>query len=300
MLKPHRLRVRGTYDILRAALEEVNKNPEELLRAGREADALVAQSGGRYDPAGKLALSVALTDKPTTMLLKGYEFRTELSDISGAVRVVWGDKPLDSNVPFYTDARAARTVSPPLYYVVPPQWTAAAEVLRAHGLKLQRLAAPLTVEVESYRFKEVKWSPNSFEGRTLVSYKVEPVREQRTFPAGSLVVSMSQPAARAALHLLEPEAPDSLAAWGFFAPVFEQKEYGEDYILEKLAREMLAKDAGLRREFETRVAADPKFAASASERLRFFHERSPYFDRMMNLYPVGRITSPLTARLTDF
>ncbi|HEX7176465.1 MAG TPA: M14 family metallopeptidase, partial [Pyrinomonadaceae bacterium] len=64
MLKPHRLRVRGTYDILRAALEEVNKNPDELLRTAREADASVVQGGSRYDPAGKVALSVELTDKP--------------------------------------------------------------------------------------------------------------------------------------------------------------------------------------------------------------------------------------------
>ena len=103
-----------------------------------------------------------------------------------------------------------------------------------------------------------------------------------------------------ALNLLEPDAPDSFVAWGFFNPIFEQKEYGEDYVLEKLAREMLAHDEKLRREFEQRVANDPKFAASAQERLHFFHERSPYWDRQLNLYPVGRITTPLNARLVEF
>ena len=300
MLKEHRSRVRGTYDTLVAALEEVNRDPEALLRAGREADEQTVREGKTYDPARRVALGVELTDRPTTKLLKGYEFRTELSDISGAVRVVWNDKPLNLNVPFYAEARATRAVVPPLYYLVPPQWTGAVEVLRAHGLRLQRLAAPLSVEVESYRFREVKWASSSFEGRTLVSFKTEPVREQRTFAAGSVVVSLSQPGARAALHLLEPDAPDSLAAWGFFDPIFEQKEYGEDYVVEKLAREMLAKDENLRKEFEQRVATDPKFAASSAERLRFFFERSPYFDRSMNLYPVGRLTTELKARTTDF
>ena len=70
-------------------------------------------------------------------------------------------------------------------------------------------------------------------------------------------------------------------------------------MLEKLAREMLAKDPKLRGEFEERLAADPKFAASPAERLRFFHERSPYWDRQMNLYPVARITVPLNAPLAD-
>ncbi|HEX5708949.1 MAG TPA: M14 family metallopeptidase [Pyrinomonadaceae bacterium] len=300
MLKDHRSRVRGTYDLLRAALEEVNRDPEALTRAGRQADEQTIADGGRYDPAKKLALSVALTDTPTQKLLKGFEYRTELSDVSGDVRVVWSDKPQDLNVPFYTEARASASVAPPLYYVVPPQWTSVIEVLGAHGLRLQRLASPLTIDVESYRFSEVKWGARSFEGRVLVSFKTETVRERRTYPAGSVVVSMAQPAARAALHLLEPDAPDSFVVWGFFNPIFEAKEYGENYVLEQLAREMMGKDEALRREFEARVANDPKFAASTSDRLQFFYERSPYWDRRMNLYPVARVTAPLTARLTDF
>ena len=58
MLKEHRPRVRGTYDILVAALEEVNKNPAELLGAVREADEQVVREGRQFDPARKVALSV--------------------------------------------------------------------------------------------------------------------------------------------------------------------------------------------------------------------------------------------------
>jgi hypothetical protein len=111
---------------------------------------------------------------------------------------------------------------------------------------------------------------------------------------------MAQTAARVAVNLLEPDGPDSFIAWGFFNPIFEQKESGENYVLEKLAHEMLAHDESLRHEFERRLKDDPKFAASPRERLRFFYERSPYLDRQVNLYPVGRILTPLNARLTDF
>ncbi|MCA1634687.1 MAG: M14 family metallopeptidase [Acidobacteria bacterium] len=299
MLKDHRSRVRGTYDILRAALEEVNRDPEELMRVARLADAQTVKEGHGYDPSKRVALSVVLTDKPTPMLLKGLEFKTEKSDVSGAERVIWGTKPLDLTVPFYVKARPAVSVAPPLSYIVPPQWKQAIEVLAAHGLHLRRLSAPVTLEVESYRFREVKFASSSFEGHVLVSFKSELVRERRTYPMGSVVVSLAQAASRAALQLLEPEAPDSFVAWGFFNPIFEQKEYGEDYVLEKLARELMSKDEKLRREFEQRVASDPKFAASPSERLRFFYERSPYFDREVNLYPVGRVTAPAKLPLID-
>ncbi|HEX8473773.1 MAG TPA: M14 family metallopeptidase [Pyrinomonadaceae bacterium] len=301
MLKPHRPRVRGTYDILRAALEEVNRDPENLIRAGRTADEQTINEGKTYDPARRVALRVELTDKPTRKQLKGWAYRTELSDVSGAVRVVWDTtKPLDLDVPFYTEARASVAVAPPLFYIVPPQWTQAIEVLAAHGLRLQRLATPATLEIESYRLSNVKFAASSFEGHTMVSFKSAPVSERRTFPAGSVVVPMAQAGARAALHLLEPDAPDSLVAWGFFHAIFEEKEYAEDYILESLAREMLAKDEKLRREFEQRVANDAKFASSAQERLRFFYERSPYLDARVGRYPVARVTGRLEAKLVDF
>ena len=88
---------------------------------------------------------------------------------------------------------------------------------------------------------------------------------------------------------LEPQAPDSLVHWGFFNATFEQKEYGEDYVVEKLAREMLEKNPALREEYEKQLASDPKFAANPHARLTFFYRRSPYWDQQMNLYPVGRI-----------
>ena len=102
---------------------------------------------------------------------------------------------------------------------------------------------------------------------------------------------MSQTLGRVILNLLEPNAPDSLARWGFFNSIFEEKEYAEHYVLEALAREMMANDPSLEQEFRQLLASDAEFAASPSARLRFFYRRSPYWDPQMNLYPVGRIIS---------
>jgi hypothetical protein len=300
MLKDYRTRVRATYDLLRTTLEDVNRDPAGWVRAAKETDQKVIEEGSAYDPERKVALRIAFTDKSVPRVIKGVEFRRELSDVSGAVRVVYGTKPLDYTVPFFNDSYATISVPTPLYYIIPPQWTEVIERLDAHGVRLQRLAEPLTVEVESYRFSEVKWASASFELRVPVTQKNRLVREQRTFIAGSVVVPMGQAAGRLVVNLLEPDAPDSLLYWGFFNSIFEQKEYGEGYMLEKLAREMLAKDEKLREEFERRVATEPQFAASARARLNFFYERSPYYDPKMNLYPVGRITTPLKARLVDF
>ena len=102
---------------------------------------------------------------------------------------------------------------------------------------------------------------------------------------------MDQRAAKVAIHFLEPDGPDSAVSWGFFDAIFEQKEYGEGYVLEKLARDMMGKDPKLKQEFETRVATDPKFAADPSARLNFFYQRSPWWDEYKDRYPVGRLKS---------
>ena len=122
-------------------------------------------------------------------------------------------------------------------------------------------------------------------------FDAEKTVETRVFPPGSTVVPVAQTKAKVILNLLEPEAPDSLAHWGFFNAIFEEKEYAEHYVLEALAREMIANDPKLQQEFEHLLSTDPEFAASPSARLRFFYKRSPYWDPQMNLYPVGRIIS---------
>ncbi|HTD56381.1 MAG TPA: hypothetical protein VK670_13415, partial [Silvibacterium sp.] len=112
-----------------------------------------------------------------------------------------------------------------------------------------------------------------------------------TYPAGSAVVQLNQRLSKVALHWLEPEGPDSAMAWGFFDSIFEQKEYGEPYVLEKLAREMMEKDPKVKEEFQRKVEADPKFAANPYARLSFFYERSQYYAaNRVGEYPVGRLT----------
>jgi hypothetical protein len=280
--------------LLRRTLEDVNRNSSALREAIKAADAATASARANYDASNALPLKMELTDKSEPFELKGVEFEREMSEVSGAVRVIFKNKPLNLTVPFYTQARTSASVATPLYYVVPPQWTEVIERLALHGVGFTRLNTPLEVESETYRFSEVKWAGASFEGRVPVTYKTEVVKTKRTYPQNSVLIKLNQPAARVAIHLLEPAAPDSLVAWGFFNPIFEQKEYGEDYKIEMLAREMLASDEKLRAEFEARIKNDPRFAASPRQRLQFFFERSPYADAEQNLYPVGRITSPLT------
>ena len=292
MIKDYKSRVVGTYDLLRFVLAEVSGDPQKLLKAGSTAEDDTMARCSTYDPQKTYPLTFELTDQATPYNLKALSSRTEMSDVSGDTRVVFGSEPLTMTVPMYNTFRELTSIVPPLAYIVPPQWQEAVEVLKAHGLTFSQTTAANTLEVESYRFSEVKWPSGPFEGRFMPQFKTTTITERRTFPEGSIVVPLAQKLAKLAINLLEPQAPDSLVSWGFFNAVFEQKEYGEHYVLETLAREMMQKDPKLQNEFQERLATDASFAASAAARLEFFYQRSPYWDQQMNLYPVGRITTP--------
>jgi len=72
--------------------------------------------------------------------------------------------------------------------------------------------------------------------------------------------------------------------------MFETKEYAEPRVLEKLARDMLARDPALKTEFEQKLHDDPTFVANPGARLEFFFERSPWYTaQKIGAYPVLRL-----------
>ncbi len=161
--------------------------------------------------------------------------------------------------------------------------------LDLHGIRYETLPTPQrAVAVQAFRATEVTVGSKIEEAHVRVEVQGGWREETRDLPAGSLFVPIAQPKSRLVMSLLEPEAPDSYVSWGRFNAAFEQKEYMEDYVAEAVAREMLANDPALEREFRRRLSEDAAFAASPGARLDFFYQRHPSWDERYRLYPVYR------------
>jgi hypothetical protein len=168
--------------------------------------------------------------------------------------------------------------------------------LRLGHFEVLTLDEDFEAEVETHRLEDVRFPSAPFEGRFQPSFKAVPIRERRKLHKGSVVIRTDQVGRKLLMHLMEPDAPDSLLRWGFFNAVFEQKEYAEPYALEPIAKKMLESDAALRAEFEARLK-DPQFAGSPSARLEFFYQRSPYYDVRLRKDPVVRLGREHLARM---
>src|SRR5262249_50841057 len=149
--------------------------------------------------------------------------------ISGEPVTVYDPKrPEIWRVPFRNRVSPSLTVKAPLGgYVVPAEWAADIGVrLAAHGIKARTvLTATRGAPVEAFRATHAEFATAPFEGRMRVQLTGEWHRETQDIDAGSLLVPIAQPLSRLVMHLLEPQAPDSFAAWGLFNACFEEKEY---------------------------------------------------------------------------
>lgn len=290
MLKPYAVRVRAVYDLVQLLLARIDADPTSLLAADAVADARVIARAGQPD--ARVPLTFKLSPQSTPYIFRGYAFTVTPSDISGAGWIHYDPgKPRTWTIPNWNTLLPDLSIAPPAAYAVPAQWTAVIDRLVAHGIAMQRLDHAVTLTAGGYQLDHPVWGASPFEGHHMLrSVDATPATRTVTLPPGSVIVPMDQRAANVAIELLEPQAPDSLLRWGYLDAVFEAKEYGEPRVLERLARDMLARDPALATRFQQRLATDPAFAASPRERLDWFYRRSPWYAaQAVGAYPVLRL-----------
>ena len=288
-LKPYKRRVLGTYVLLAETLDLLAREKDSL----RQASYTDQQQRPRTIP-----LSFGKDENPSfeKVVFKGISSERYQGEVSGSEVVRWTGKTVNEAIPKTYITEPTVTVEVPLAYVIPAAWPDIVERIALHGIEVKRLSEPLTARAEVYRLPDAEiaapsgWTPNPFEGRVRID-PGDPVKEviEATFPAGSYRVDTDQPLGELLVLMLEPQAPDSFLQWGFFLEIFNRTEYAEAYVMEPLAQEMLKDNAKLKARFEAKLIDDRNFAASKQQRLMWFYEQTPFYDREYLLYPVVRL-----------
>ena len=288
--KDYPTRVRITRNAVVALLELVARNGRQWQALARAADARAAALGGHA-----VALDYKAGSQARMIDFRGYHYTRTPSEVSGALMTRYDDsRPEIWRVPLRDDVRPTlEVVAPTGGYIVPAAhaaWVGAK--LRQHGVDFRVLDQALPRHaVQAFRASKTEFAARPMEGHQRLAVTGAWSAETRDIGAGALFVPTAQPRARLLMALLEPQAPDALAAWGSFNNAFEQKEYMEDYVAEDVARQYLARDPALAAQFAARLREDPEFAASPAARLQFFARRHESWDERYNLYPVLRVAA---------
>ncbi len=287
MLKDYKTRVNATIQMLIHTLFIINHQADNLKTLIEMADKSTAAPAFRKQP-HPVSWKTSTTDS-TMVDFYGFDYQVLKSDLTGGDWFVYDNaRPIVMKLPFFNKSVPETTVLLPEAYIIPAEWTEVINRMKLHGIKMDILSEPAEITVKSYKFKDYEFRKTPNEGRHMVSTGLTESEEKRIFPAGSAIVATNQRTARVIAAILEPEASGSFVEWGFFNAVFEQKEYSETYVMEKMAREMLENSSELRLEFEARKS-EPGFTGNQWAMLNWFYSKTPYWDQQFLKYPVGKI-----------
>jgi murein tripeptide amidase MpaA len=281
MLKPYRQRVLGTYVLMEAALKLAAQDRDRILAAKvRDRGSQPSTMLTSWKPSPK---PIAWIDK-----FKGIAFEMYRSPASGRLEQRWTGKPISLRMPIIGQDPVT-TVALPAAWWVPQEQVEVIDRLRLHGIRFDTLASPRTIALDRVRLRDAAVQ-RAQDGRfpLKASFVHEAVRW--TLPAGTVRVASDQPLGLLAAALLEPEAPDSFLAWGFFPELLSAPSAAEDFVRAPVAEALLASDKAIRTAFEAKLAAEPAFKADAQGRLAWLLAQVPDDQGQHVIHPILRET----------
>lgn len=187
-------------------LDFAARNGGEIRRLTAEAD--------RRDLRGReLAVTARLRRTGPATVLMG-EVDQERNPYSGQVMLRRRDVVRPEQMPLFIGYDAAETERVPAAWLLPDSLADVADRLRAHGVRLERVAPASTMRVEEFRVDSVRVARQESEKRRERAFFGHWVAVERAVPAGWLRVRADQPEGRLAFTLLEPRSDDGFADWG--------------------------------------------------------------------------------------
>lgn len=211
----YKTRVLGCYYFLHSILEYCASHKDEINTLIAEADQRTILRG--MEPSSSDAFiieyDVRALDEPISIL--GWEMEQMQSD-RGYPRMRKTDKEKTYILPYLSDYFAKRSIQFPYGYLLTVPDKNILRKLIQHGIVVEKLLAPVTLEVESFYPTEITPSDRLFQGHHMNSIKGEYKVEKKEFPAGTYFIGTAQRLANVAAYLLEAESDDGLVVWNFF------------------------------------------------------------------------------------
>lgn len=189
-----------------AVLEWVVANADHLVGTVETARAETVAMGA--EPRGQVAVEMeyAAEDQPVDYLLvRGGGFNDPPGTPVDTVRVI-GARLMKKPV-------ATRLRDRPWAYILPRDAEDAVALLRRHGITVERLTGPASLQVQAYTIADVHYE-RQYNHAAVTRIQVgEVVIRTMDFPVGTYVVPTGQYLGRLAAHMLEVETEDNVVYW---------------------------------------------------------------------------------------
>lgn len=285
--KPYPDRVQSIYLFILKLIEFTEEN-------GSRISEVRAESKNRVKMQKEFALSYKIDSSNfRTVEFRGYRMGFDKSPLTGEDRRIYDhSKPFTiKSVPVYDDYSPSKTVTAPVYYLVPQAWDEVIERLNINGIVMQRLASDTVLTAEVYYIDSLVWATevsngHNFHQRFTTRKEVQAI----PFYAGDYLVPVNQDANYFIVNQLEPEGADSYFRWNFFDPCLEDREWFSPHpVLEDKIAKYLSETPESRKLLDDAIAANPKLAKDRTAQMYFVYSRCGLANKWFNRYPVARI-----------
>lgn len=208
-------RVKGARSLMLSFVDFLHGHRDEVVALVGRADRATVARGARPGADDVFVIGTEPTALEETLTIRGYEM--EVTDTGGRYPRV---RPTDrtrvyEDVPYLARYAPTRTVRLPRGYLITARDPAIVNKIREHGIVVERLVATTSLRVETFSVTKLKGSEYSDQGHYTSTVEGTYATKEMAFPPGTYFVSMAQPLANVAAHLLEPESPDGLVTWNF-------------------------------------------------------------------------------------
>jgi hypothetical protein len=294
MLKPYADRVKATALLLQSLLEMTNTYSDLIAQMRRKA--IESTANGK---------NVALNHRVDTTThdlfrFKGYESVRRISPVTGLEQNYYhSDAPYEKDIPYYNRLNPELSVSLPEYYIIPQSWKKVVELIKLNGVEVKQLSSDMELEVTVHYIENYNTVSAPYEGHYLHrEVSTRTVQDALQFYSGDYIIRCNQGTNQYIASVLDPRSEDSFFCWNFFDAILMQKEYFSPYLFDAEAEKLLEENPDLKARFLTKKK-DPEFAENAWAQLYFIYQRSPWYEKTHNRYPVFEFNGKLNKAILE-
>ena len=283
MLKPYKIRVEQTYELLLSMLDFAEDRSEDIKTIRKNAiDEILKKK--TYP----IAFEIHHQKEPSIIQFRGYEGKIIDSKVTNGKRLTYDtSKPYSEPVNYYNEFRPTKETTIPKAYILRQGWRRVIERLNNNQISYTQFKKDTTLVVETLHVDNYKTRTSAYEGHYLhynTSIKIDSIAVH--FSKGDLYIPVNQKGARYLMETLEPEATDSFFNWNFFDTVLQQKEGYSGYVFEDVAEQILKENTHIKDVFEAKKAANKDFAKNPRAQLNFIYKRSLHYEKAHLLLPI--------------
>lgn len=285
MLKPYKIRVEQTYELLFSALDFTEKNSKKIKELRTKATQEIL-SKKTYPIQYKV-------DEEQFRILnfKGFEGEMIDSKVTNGKRLFYDqNKPFQKGIKYFDSFKITKEIEIPKAYILQQGWHDVLERLKNNHIEFTRFEKDTTILVEVNHIADFKTQNSPYEGHYLhYNTSVSKKTENFTFKKGDIFISTNQIGVRYLLETLEAEATDSFFNWNFFDTILQQKEGYSAYVFEEIAEKLLMENPALKLKLEEKLESDADFAKNPRAQLDFVFKNSPHYEKAHLRLPIFKI-----------